>query len=608
MQRILRAWLSTVLAALTTACLIPPAAAQNPPAVASADSRGPAITFLAPPEKSPEAVPPEADKDRRTELRQRWEALTPAERRAILETLRQHVRPELERAYAEQFYARSGSVEAPGFIARDDNGGGGGGDGEPPPGMTVTATALPATGPAPLTVTLQATAYDPEGPVLQFFWDFGDGQTGAGQWASHTYASAGSYWATVTAFGSGSSSGYAQALIQVMPGGGGGGGGGGGINLPPQVTLTATPDEGEQPLLVAASASASDPDGWITSYAWDFGDGGGSASPSTSHTYLAEGSYLARVTVTDDRGATAAAAVIIEVGSAIDSDGDGLPDSTERKLANHFMPGYFLSLFELPGTGMARFEDRPDEQVPSQVFPSLPPTAHVYYRVTPLGVAGGRSYIQVDYLSLWNRDDSLILGGACLSDIDLLDFLGIWSPQFGLGLFGHALDNERTIFRLVAPAPGGRINTKAGAYAVDRVFAAAHEDTASDRSQLYFINPPQGPEVHFAFFPSLSKHGTYGFWPHGVPLLPSWAIGAIFGGVAGACLVVDIDTCDFLWFIAYEVVYECITEKHAPGLGGVQPGAANRVNVGEADNPLPGASFILVPALQEKLGKVFVIP
>lgn len=47
-----------------------------------------------------------------------------------------------------------------------------------------------------------------------------------------------------------------------------------------------------------------DPDGTISSYAWDFGDGNTGSGVTASHTYAADGTYTVILTVTDDAGVT----------------------------------------------------------------------------------------------------------------------------------------------------------------------------------------------------------------------------------------------------------------------------------------------------------------
>lgn len=59
------------------------------------------------------------------------------------------------------------------------------------------------------------------------------------------------------------------------------------------------------PAVQTFSVDASDPDGTITFIHWDFGDGGQSAAASGTRVVTAPGSYVARVTVYDDNGASA---------------------------------------------------------------------------------------------------------------------------------------------------------------------------------------------------------------------------------------------------------------------------------------------------------------
>lgn len=85
--------------------------------------------------------------------------------------------------------------------------------------------------------------------------------------------------------------------------------------------------------IVFSSAGSYDPDGTIAGYRWDFGDGSAaSTDPNPTHTYTAEQTYVATLTVTDALGATRSAQVSatvpnvanrppVAVGSATPAEG-----------------------------------------------------------------------------------------------------------------------------------------------------------------------------------------------------------------------------------------------------------------------------------------------
>ncbi len=464
------------------------------------------------------------------------------------------------------------------------------GSNQPP---QINPTASPTTGPAPLTVSFDADASDPDGQIASYSWNFGDGQTSTQAAPTHTYQNPGAYTVNLTVTDNAGAAVHATMIIAVSGGGGG--------NQPPQVSITASPLSGQVPLTVSFNADASDPDGQIASYSWNFGDGQTSSQMSVSHTYQAAGVYTASVTVTDNVGATASASIGINVMAQppppppVDADGDGLPDTFETQLADAFTPFYFVSTGELPGTGLSTFQDREDAQLVMQVF--SPPTVISYYRVLPRETKDGKRYIQIDYLTLWNRDDGLQIDGICENILGLFGFEGIF--QF-LG-FPHDLDNERSISVVSTPAVGSGFNLDPNAYQLERFFTAAHEgESIFDNSFTVTLSPPIIAPAHPHLFFSRSKHATYPFNPEGIILLPLSIILSIYTALAYACINVPLEWCIFLQFLADLLVLTCFVERFGDQ-GGVT--AQTRINVGEVMQPINGSRFIRTPALTGKLAR-----
>jgi predicted amidohydrolase len=91
--------------------------------------------------------------------------------------------------------------------------------------------------------------------------------------------------------------------------------GDGTMNNPPTVTLTGIPTTGTAPLGVTFSWVEGDVDGTIVSRKLEFGDGIIDNAPvqNVQHTYNSVGTYIAKITVTDDKGATGTSEVTIKV-------------------------------------------------------------------------------------------------------------------------------------------------------------------------------------------------------------------------------------------------------------------------------------------------------
>ena len=87
-------------------------------------------------------------------------------------------------------------------------------------------------------------------------------------------------------------------------------------NRPPEPAFTFAANR----LTVAFTDASTDPDGTVESYLWEFDAFGGEGATSTernpTHTFAAAGTYIVRLTVTDDDGATGStgAAVVVSPG------------------------------------------------------------------------------------------------------------------------------------------------------------------------------------------------------------------------------------------------------------------------------------------------------
>jgi PKD repeat protein/plastocyanin len=172
--------------------------------------------------------------------------------------------------------------------------------------MVVTAND-PSSGDAPLPVTFQAQAIDPDGPEdkLVYRWDFGDGGALFGRNVKHTYMEPGTYKAKVTVTDAGGASVTSDEItitVNDPPG-----------NRAPSVQALADPKTGTAPLRVTFSSAASDPDGDQLLSVWDFGDGVQAGGESVAHTYTQPGTYNAKITVRDPKGLSATATVQIVV-------------------------------------------------------------------------------------------------------------------------------------------------------------------------------------------------------------------------------------------------------------------------------------------------------
>jgi 5-hydroxyisourate hydrolase-like protein (transthyretin family) len=86
------------------------------------------------------------------------------------------------------------------------------------------------------------------------------------------------------------------------------------ITVPPLAAQAGEPIQATVGEPVTLDGSGSSPAGVISSYAWDFGDGGSGSGAAVQHTYARPGTYTARLTI-GDAGHSAAATTTVTVSS-----------------------------------------------------------------------------------------------------------------------------------------------------------------------------------------------------------------------------------------------------------------------------------------------------
>ncbi|KON32482.1 hypothetical protein AC477_02965, partial [miscellaneous Crenarchaeota group-1 archaeon SG8-32-1] len=124
-------------------------------------------------------------------------------------------------------------------------------------------------------------SYDPDGTIVEYFWDFGDGNTSSVPTVSHSYADDGEYSVTLRIVDNLGAVG-SKVAVQVIK------------NRPPVAALTESVVIIDKKQVVTFDASPSyDPDGAIVEYFWDFEDGTTGTGVSINHSYSESGLYTA---------------------------------------------------------------------------------------------------------------------------------------------------------------------------------------------------------------------------------------------------------------------------------------------------------------------------
>jgi|GEM_PF-2320159 len=245
-------------------------------------------------------------------------------------------------------------------------------------------SAIPTSGHRPLTVQF---ADESTGEITSWSWDFGDGGTSTQQDPSHTYDATGYFTVSLTVSGPGGSDTETKTNhIHVT-------------EPAPVAGFSASPRSGTTPLEVEFADESM---GVVTSWSWDFGDGGTSTARNPSHTYNSTGYFTVRLTVSGPGGSdTETKASYIHVtGAAPVADFTASPTSGNIPLTVLFTDQSTATV-----TGWSwSFGDGSSstEQNPSHTYRSA---GRLTVSLTVASPGGSDTETKTNYISVWSKED-----------------------------------------------------------------------------------------------------------------------------------------------------------------------------------------------------------
>ncbi|MFI5165205.1 MAG: CHRD domain-containing protein [Thermoanaerobaculales bacterium] len=166
-----------------------------------------------------------------------------------------------------------------------------------PPTGTITAPPSDTSVTKGNALGFQGTGTDPKGEALTVAWDFGDGNSGTGYTATHTYTNTGVFTVKMTVTNTDGVSDPNPPTRKIT------------VNAPqpsgpPTGTITtpAGNTSAYTGYLVNFAGSGTDPKGETLTATWDFGDGSNATGFTTTHTFSPAGVYTVTFTVKNTDG------------------------------------------------------------------------------------------------------------------------------------------------------------------------------------------------------------------------------------------------------------------------------------------------------------------
>ncbi|MEA2054570.1 MAG: PKD domain-containing protein [Candidatus Thermoplasmatota archaeon] len=135
------------------------------------------------------------------------------------------------------------------------------------------------------------TSIDADGVVVNWTWNFGDGNISYVQNPGHSYADNGTYAVILIVIDNDNGIDSVTKHINIS-------------NVPPVAGYSFSPSSPKDVDVIHFSDESYDTDGSVVLWYWEFGDGQTSTAQNPIHTYSDDGTYMINLTVTDDDGAS----------------------------------------------------------------------------------------------------------------------------------------------------------------------------------------------------------------------------------------------------------------------------------------------------------------
>ena len=145
-------------------------------------------------------------------------------------------------------------------------------------------------------------SFDPDGTIVGYAWNFGDGTSGSAFEVTHSYSEDGNYTVVLAVTDNSGSVGMVSILVTIQ-------------DRAPTASFTFTPTSPLAGQVLGFDGSSSyDSDGTVIGFVWNFGDGATSNGTNASHAYATNGTYTVSLTVIDDDGVAGTSDTSIIVG------------------------------------------------------------------------------------------------------------------------------------------------------------------------------------------------------------------------------------------------------------------------------------------------------